>query len=448
MRRATWLSVCLLPGLVALGRPQAPADKPAPAPAEKVPAAPSVEQLIEQLGAADYRQRDAAGQALQALGAKALPALQKAREHPDPEVRRRLAALIPQVENAAVLQPKRLTLTVTKKPLSKIFEEITKQTGYKVEMWGGNDQQLYDFKCDNLTFWEAFDRLSQTCGLHLQFGYGDDRLRVMHQDGFAPYVCYDGAFRIAANNFHDSRSIDFSFFQKNTAVARRSQNLSFSFTVCSEPRLPLMGVGEVRVLEAVDSEGRSMVPGAGGNGGAFGGPMMIGRFGYGYRSCVMQAQAALHRPSEEARSLKRMRASVGLTLLVEQKPMVVAEEILKAKGKKTVCGQTTFQIEDVTVTPAKQYQIKMVLTHEDKENPNDYTWLNSLHQRLELQDAKGNKFQVYGQQWQNTSPTQATMTWTYGHPNGAGDPPTKFIYYVWNTMQHQVSFEFKDLPLP
>ena len=41
------------------------------------------------------------------------------------------------------------------------------------------------------------------------------------------------------------------------------------------------------------------------------------------------------------------------------------------------------------------------------------------------------------------------VTLTYGAaPNVKSGPPSKFIFQEWRTLQHQVYFEFKDLPLP
>ena len=43
--------------------------------------------------------------------------------------------------------------------------------------------------------------------------------------------------------------------------------------------------------------------------------------------------------------------------------------------------------------------------------------------------------------------TSAQVTFTFGL-NGAGGPPTKLVYQDWTTVQHEVPFEFRDLPLP
>jgi hypothetical protein len=436
------LVLCVFLGLTGLLRSQAPAEKPAPSSAAKSP-----EQLIEQLGDQDYRARDAAGKSLESLGSRALPALRKAREHEDPEVRRRVATLLRTLENAALLAPKRVTVNLTRKPIRQVMDELAKQTGYKIEMWGGNDQGMCDLKCENLPFWQAFDRVARAGGLVLQIGYGDDHLRVNQQDSYVPYIAYDGSFRVVANSFHYNKTVDFSALPRTAGGANRYENMSFGLTVCSEPKLPLMSLGQPQLSVAVDNDGRSMLPSpAGGMDGRFIGGRMA-YYGGGNRTCAMQTQAALVRPSEKSRSVKLIKGAVPVTLLADQKPKVVADNILKAKGKKAQIGTTSFVIDDVTVSPNKQYQIKMEVTEDNKDNPNDFTWMNSLYNRIELQDAKGNKFQVQGTSWGNSAPNHVQMTLTYGNPGNAG-APTKLIYAVWTLVHSEVKFEFKDLPLP
>src|SRR5437879_6205959 len=78
-----------------------------------VPPLPAVGPLIEQLGDSDFRKRDEASRRLEALGARVVPALRQALGHPDTEVRRRLRELIPAIETAALLAPRRVTLHLT-----------------------------------------------------------------------------------------------------------------------------------------------------------------------------------------------------------------------------------------------------------------------------------------------------------------------------------------------
>jgi hypothetical protein len=424
-------------------------------PAQPKPAS-TADQLVEQLGDRDFRKRDAAVKRLEALGPAALPALRKAEKHSDPEIRRRVSDLIPTLEVASLLAPKRVTLNVKKKSMRQVFDEVTKQTGYKIEFWVNNEQQLYDFEINDQPFWPALDQLGNTAGLVLQQGYGDDRIRMNQQDGYVPYVCYDGPIRVVANSFNHYRNVDFSFLSRTPQGARRSDTLSFTFSVFVEPRMPLLGIGPVKLLTAEDDQKGSMVlPSPNGGDPLNGGPQRwVSRYGNGYRSYSHQAQVQLAKPSEKAQVMKLIQGTVPVLLLAQQKPELVTDNVLASKGKKVTLGTTSFAIEDVTETPAKQYQLKMAITEQNKDNPNDYTWINSLYQRIELQDENGNKYQMRGNSWGGQGPNHANVTFTYANPNDNGaanpkvGPPSKLVYFQWSTIQHQVKFEFRDLPLP
>ena len=173
------------------------------------------------------------------------------------------------------------------------------------------------------------------------------------------------------------------------------------------------------------------------------------RYGGGNRCLCMQTSVNLHRPAEKATRIKLLRGTIPATLLAEQKDVVVSDDVLSAKGKKVKVGTTTFHFKDVSAQPNKQYQLRLEVSEENKDNPNDYTWMNSLYQRISLQDAKGNKFFPSSTSWSNSSPTHAEITMTYGQMgNVKAGPPARFVYQSWTTMQHQLTFEFKDLPLP
>ncbi len=222
----------------------------------------------------------------------------------------------------------------------------------------------------------------------------------------------------------------------------------------------MLGMGEVRLTAAYDEDKNSMLapPVANDNQPAMmlpGGRMgfmrhrLFSHYGNGNRSYMQQGQLTLHRPSERASRVKVVRGVIPVTLLVEQKPVVVADNVLKAKGKTSRAGTTAFRFEDITVQANKQVQIKLTITEDNKDNPNDWTWMNTMYQRIELQDDKGNKFGVFGTSWGNSAPNNVQMTLTYGaQGNAKMGPPSKFVFQQWKTIQHQVHFEFKDLPLP
>jgi hypothetical protein len=418
------------------------------------------DRLVEQLGDSNYRQRDAATRRLEAAGVKALPALKRALTHSDPEVRRRASDLIPRIETAAVVAPRRVTLKMIDKPLRAIFDEMTKQTGFKIEFWTHPQSVGQKFSCDfrDMPFWPALDQLCHDANLVLQQTYGDERIVLQSQGGYTPHVSYEGAFRFVPTGFQMYRNLEFGLVGGASPAPQRNETLTLSFLVFSEPRLPLLGMGEVRLEAAYDADKNTMLPppnpaNAGDvtffPGGGIVRRHVVHRYGNGNRSYMQQGQLTLHRPSERPSKVKLVRGVIPVTLLVEQKSVVVADDILKAKGKKSTIDTTTFHFDDVTVQANKQYQIKLNITEESKDNPNDWTWMNTLFQRIELRDDKGNVFPVQGTNWGNTAPNNVQMTLTYGPPaNGKAGPPSKFMFQHWRTLQHQVRFEFKDLPLP
>jgi hypothetical protein len=422
-------------------------------PAEKTDS-PQFAALIEQLGDADYRKRDEAVFKLRAEGVKALPALREAINHPDPEVRRRARDLAPQLETAALLAPRRVSLKVNNRPIREIFDSIEKQTGYKIDSWGAGNRTTCSFDFTDLPFWEALDIVCQASGMVLQQGYGADHIQLHARDGYVPYVRYEGPFRLVPTGFQHFRNIEFGLIGKGGAAGNRNETLTLGFTVFSEPKLPLLGMGDVRLEAAYDTDKNSMLLGSGVSEENFDprfglrGGRWTSRYGMGNRMMSLQTQVTLSRPSDRATGVKLIRGRVPVTLLAEQTPVVVAPDILKAKGVRTKIDTTSFHIEDVTQQPAsKQVLVKMTVS-ETTENPQDYTWMNSLYQRIELQDDKGNKYSIVGNGWGNNSPGSVQMTTTYAPPGNKAGPPTKLIYYRWNTVQHEIVFEFKDLPLP
>jgi hypothetical protein len=62
------------------------------------PAKPAIDKLIDQLSDPDFKVRDQASKAIEALGTDALPRLREAEKHGDAEVRRRIATCIERIE--------------------------------------------------------------------------------------------------------------------------------------------------------------------------------------------------------------------------------------------------------------------------------------------------------------------------------------------------------------
>jgi hypothetical protein len=436
-------AVFLLPALLALLLVGAGSTDTPPA---STP--PEMARLVDQLGDPDFQQRQRATEALRRQGVNALPALRAALEHPDPEVRHRVQELVPALETAVLLSPRRVTLKVTDKTARQALDELAKQTGYGIDCWNEPPNQVYCFNLQDVTFWEALDKVAEEAGLVLQPSYGSDRVRLMAQNAYSPYVKHDGSFRLAAVGLSQVRNLDLGVTPRAPGTARRSNSLTFTFCLAAEPRFPLLAVGEPHVEAAYDSERDSLLPPLNAPiddpQAPFGQRRIVSR--YANRSLSHNIEIPLVRASEKATSIKVLRGTVPVTLLISQKQVLLTDKPLEVRNKKIVIDRITFVLEDIAETPTKQYQMRLSATEEG----GDGTLLNSLYQRIEILDVRGNKMQIYSTGWSGNGNNSVRLTMTFGMPGApmAPEPPGRISFQSWTTKVHPIDFEFRDLPLP
>lgn len=407
---------------------------------------PTAERLIEQLGSREFKARESAAKTLAARGEDALPAMRKAVDHPDPEVRKRLEQIIADTERAALLAPKRVSMRFDG-PVKEALAELSRLSGYRVDLQGAASVAPVSVDVVNGTFWETLDKICAQAGLVMQQHHDmQGGLIVVPQNSVTPFVDYRGPFRVWATGFHYNKSLTFGAVPRTQlATGSRTEQLSFMFNVVAEPKLPLLGLGQPRLSVARDDLDNSLVP-----------PPVKGAVYetyhsgyYGYRNLMLQTQLQLLGPGANARLLKHIKGSLPVTLLAEQRPEITVENILAVKEKKFDSKDVSLEIAEVKEQPGRMYNIVLSARRNGKDQQFDYTWTNSLHQRMELVDDQGRKFQSHGFNWTNSTPTVVQGTFVFSDGGNAQlGKPHKLTYFGWITMQHLVDFEFKDLPLP
>jgi hypothetical protein len=429
--------------------------KAAPLVAEKIDAA--VAKLIKDLGDDDYRTREKAGRDLAAMGDKALPQMRAAlRETDNPEVQRRLAVMIRRMDTERLVSPRRVTLAKKEMTAKAAFDEIAKQTGYRIDYSGGggdveNTKQSFEF--DNVPFWVAIDTIANLTGSYVQVEeYGDFAIRVYTQDALNPHVAYAGPFRFLATNINSNDSIQLSGISRRGGTYRHS-NMNFSFQIQSEPKNPMLGVTQAEIISAVDENGSSLVmprhPHERShyyhNPGSFRGHNTYGNLN-------------LTRADKGATKIKALKAKIGIVLLSGTSPEIVIADPLKA-AKKSYVGRT-MELDFGSLVEDQnnkgQYTLDITARKLGENDPNrpDYNWSNTVWQKIELLDAAGNVYRTYGPNNSNNNGNVVSMTIPYGNVDRRGTgtaklgPPVKMVINEWLSVTHEVTFEFKDLPLP
>ncbi len=145
---------------------------PAAAPAADPPDAARIQKLVEQLGSAEFQDREKAAQELEAVGEPALPALRKAAAGDDAEVKARAAKLVTQIErraeSARELAATRVRLVYKDTPLAEAVADLRKKTGYAIQLYdpeGKLKGRKVTLDTGETTFWHAFDQFCQKAGV-------------------------------------------------------------------------------------------------------------------------------------------------------------------------------------------------------------------------------------------------------------------------------------------
>jgi hypothetical protein len=472
MRRTSgWAIIALLiAGSAGIGANQkrfgGAVSPPEPSVADKVD--PKIAALIADLGSEDYRTREKAGRDLAALGEKALPAMRTVLlSTENAEVQRRLVVLVRKMDNDRLVAPKRVTFNFKDKTVKEALDEISKQTNYKIEFsgggggfpgpggggpGGGGDSLKHNFDFENTPFWVAVDKCAAMAGCIVFADYNDDTIRVYNQDSLNPHVAYAGPFRFLATNINSNKSIQLSGISKRGGNMNRNEYLNFSFQIQSEPKNPMLGITQAEVITATDDLGSSLVPPKDPNNRSY-------YENRGMRGHNTYGNLNLNRNGDKAAtSIKTLKGKVGIILLAGTAPEIVITDPLKQKAK-TFVGRTVeieFGSFAEDANNKKNYTLEVTMKKLGEENPQqvDYNWANNIWERIELIDAAGNRYQAYGPNNFNNNGASVQMTVLYGPDDRRTGktaklgPPVKLVVNEWLSVTHEVTFEFKDIPLP
>ena len=242
--------------------------------------------LTAGLGSRRFADREAAERALGELGRVAIPALRVAEASSDPEIRVRAVALLQKIEGGLLVEPTLVNLDFDQVPLPTAIQAINVQSGMHLKLmpelpqiWA--ERRITIHTPHPLPFWKALDAICEAGQLHHVFGAQSDfdqgEPSVALYDGFAANQgMFDehGPFRVQIASLHyqsevhlaGDRAGDPGLVPNETrpAVSPQHQNLATrqffaQLLVGAEPRLSITPGGPIKVTEAVDDRGQSLV---------------------------------------------------------------------------------------------------------------------------------------------------------------------------------------------
>jgi hypothetical protein len=446
-------------------------------------------QLVAQLGAARYVQREAASEALEQLGRPALPALRAGRDSRDLEIRTRAYNLIQRIEGALLTQPSRVRLDFQDTPLTEVVKSLSNQVGFKVALY---PETLPKWRYQRVTlrvpdpvpFWRAIDLLCDAAGLQHNpslhglaspreptFSLTDGAVRTVTP------VSDHGPFRVSLLSLHYQRDLTYAAAGSGAGVGARPRPLmgndpvvrpragapgpgrlnpvtNVQFTaqllVAAESRLSLSQNGPLQIVEAVDDRGNSLTtPGAGGP--------MVNRFaGYfgGMNSSVLQLQAPLQRPPAVGESIKKLRGAIPVTVS-SRRPDPLVVPLPQGAGKRFENPDVELTLHDIRTAPnTHQTFIEISLKPKERGASADRGDADALidvayrpdTQRLQLEiiDSRGHLV-PWIPSLVNSETAHLTLTVT-NLPTTASLKELR--YHTLTRATLSIPFEFADIPMP
>src|SRR5262249_7416451 len=259
------------------------------------------------------------------------------------EVRKRAETLVPVLEIEEALLPKRVTIKADATPLDPVLRDLEKQTGYKLNRFGGQSSEKVTADLRDVPCWEAVDTVLQQTKRRADYQPYDKSLQLMPGVGRSPFVSFRGPFRLEAHWIHEDRDIDFTQVG-TTKDGRRGNQLTLSVSMQAEPRLTFLRIGPAKVEEATDSDGKSLLEPKGPGPARAINPPGRGTF---RGESLQYTDVRLRRASESAKTLKVVRGTIPVKTILIRRNVVVTNKVLESAGTKFRAGSDGLEITRV-----------------------------------------------------------------------------------------------------
>ncbi|MDR3638064.1 MAG: hypothetical protein P4L84_29940 [Isosphaeraceae bacterium] len=463
---------------------------------------PDMVTLIGRLGADTSEERIAAYKAIERLGGAALPALRAAADASDPLIQVKVRALIDsvghQVENERFTRPTLIRLGFRDQPLGAIVDALNDRhdLGLALRLGPETRQRRTVFDADEprrlkalrdravtleaagpVPFWEAVDRLCKAAALRYdvspQTGFGTSRgslVLMADRTGRGP-VSDSGPFRVQIT--WAQSDFERSFPQGHDVAHVRvhppgAGDLDVPLAIIPEPGLALHQIGFAKVEEAVDDQGRSMIPPASK-------PQDSTPFsdqGDFTNRASIHVNVRLRAPDPPGAMIRRLRGMVPVAVVAKRSEPIVIP-LKEITGEWWVSTpEMTLTIDEVSLPPRAEFSLSVTIRptrwgrstgRGTDPRKRDFTVHDQdrVVTRLELRDANGRRLKLATRGHTRDAGgggfyDRYRLTIQRDLENGpAADPkvstmpiPSELRYYEFVQRVTDIPFDFRDLAMP
>lgn len=435
--------------------------------------------LVDQLGSARYADREAATRALEELGRAAMPALQAGRESRDLEVRSRSESILRRIEASLLTLPTMVRLDFHDVPLPEVVATIGQRAGMKVTLLPENparwkQQRVTLSEPEALPFWKAIDRLCRATSLHGEIEVRGPASRneptlVLGNRSVRPVMPTSdhGPFRISLVGLDYQRHVGFAVVASRLpprpaggpAGQRAGEDAplprpvisvqcSIQMQLMAEPRLGLSQRGPLRILEAIDDRGNSLIA----DGQLSSGEARTQVAMPGASTPLLHLRAPLHRPDTAGSTIRSLKGQVPVTVMA-RRPDPLTVPLAGSAGKSFGQGEVRLTVHEMRSDPnrrQRQLELSVQVGGPEDTAPAGTPTADAdsiariTPQNLEIIGTSGHTIPWF-QSRINAEPTKVTLTLLGGL---RADEPRELRYYRISESSVDVPFAFTDLPMP
>jgi hypothetical protein len=447
--------------------------------------APDPAALVRQLGAPRFSDRQAAALELERVGSLALPALRAARQSRDMEIKTRAQGLLLKIETTLLTQPTSVRLEFDGATLSDVALSLSRQTGFKIALNPQNlprwkNQRVTLHQSQSLSFWKAIDEVCDAASLQYNpsmqgFAGQQDQVFALTEGVVRTLtpISDQGPFRVRLLGIDYQRHLSYvptgsdmgpvpapprpatrlaGQQRGRVGLAQPNPIRTVQFTaqllVAAEPRLSLAPRGELRLREALDDHGNSLIyPGRH--------PQSLNYPGYfgAPHGAVMETYVQLQRPADPGETIKTLRGIIPVTVS-SRRPGPLVVPLQKSTGKTFENSDTQLTVHEIRTLPDSRHTlVELSIRANGPEAPSggDSDGYNTLfprpgHQQLQFDVLDANDRLIsWFQSLADAESSHVTLTLTSSLQSA---PPKELRYYSVARTEVDIPFEFSAIPMP
>jgi hypothetical protein len=392
--------------------------------------------VAKQLSSPEWRERRTARETLVRLGDDAVPTLQSlVQSAPDEEARHQAQEALAQIELNRTLGPSYITLHVKDARPEEVFAEIARQchaplTTYPDNLWSQGNFPALTMDVDRKPFWEIVPGICQHFGV--DFRQYQTSLRIMRTglNQLLGVSEVDGPFLVVADRI--------SYTRTRVLGGARGETTAFSMNLSlyPEPKITMLhGISSLKLIEAVDDHGNSLLPPPASR------TISSGGFSAGAAQLFAPLQYPRRNPGAK---ITRFRADATFNVQTRSQQVQIPD-ILKVKDYHVSLRSMEFTVKDLTAKDGG-YEMRLSIIPSPTAPPEFRNIFDQVQNNLRLLDARGSELPHRGI---SSSPSNDALDINLMFANTTpAHPPDKLLWDVpVEARQITVPIHFTDIPL-